>query len=103
MAVSGRMSCWEGVSSGVPQGSVLGPLLFIIYYSNDLDSGVKSRLSKFADDTKLGGKVMKQKTSKEPEEVKSGCEWEDVLLGVCKSWGTSGISTRTITIHYLHQ
>ena len=33
----------------------------------------------------------------------SGCEWKDVLLGGCKSWGTSGISRQTITIHYLHQ
>ena len=54
MAVSGRMSCWEDVSSA--QGSVLRPLLFIIYI-NDLDSGMKRKLSKFADDTKLGGKL----------------------------------------------
>ena len=56
VAVSGRMSCWEDVSSRVPQGSVLGPLLFIICI-NDLDSGVNSKLFKFADDTKLGRKV----------------------------------------------
>ena len=53
VAVSGRMSCWMDVSRGVPQGSVLGPLLFIIYI-NDLDNGVNSKLSKFTDDTKLG-------------------------------------------------
>jgi len=46
----------EDVSSRVSQGSVLGPLLFIIYI-NDLDNWVKSRLSKFADDSKFGGKV----------------------------------------------
>ena len=52
VTTQGALSDWTDVSSSVVQGSVLGPLCFLIYM-NDLEDGVTSIISKFADDTKI--------------------------------------------------
>ena len=54
VVVDGEVSSWK--LSGVPQGSVLGPILFLVYI-NDLEEGVTGKILKFADDTNLFRKV----------------------------------------------
>ncbi|XP_072182188.1 uncharacterized protein [Diadema setosum] len=49
VVVDGSKSSWQNVPSGVPQGSVIGPTLFLIFI-NDIQENIKSSLRLFADD-----------------------------------------------------
>ena len=52
MIINGKHSDWCNVLSGIPQGSVLGPILLVVYI-NDTDRNINIVILKFADDTKL--------------------------------------------------
>ena len=68
--------------SGVPQGSVLGPILFLIYI-NDLEDDISSKVLKFADDTKVFRKIT---TDTDKQSLQDDSEkWEMLFnFGKCK-------------------
>ena len=57
VVLNGQNSDWRKINSGVPQGSVLGSLLFLIYI-NDLPDGIMSICKIFAEDTSLFSKIL---------------------------------------------
>jgi Reverse transcriptase (RNA-dependent DNA polymerase)/Endonuclease-reverse transcriptase len=82
VVLNGKESTWEDVLSGVPQGSVLGPLLFLLFI-NDLDSAVSlaEALLKFADDTKLARVV---KNEEDRRQLQAAL---DDLIDWSRKWG----------------
>ena len=70
-------STWNEVTSGVPQGSILGPLLFL-FYVNDIPDIVSSTAKMFADDTKVYRKISS----------KAGCDSLQSDLNELAAWST---------------
>ena len=85
--VDGEISNWKSVLNGVPQGSVLGPMLFLIYI-NDLKDDISSKVLKFADDIKVFRKVTndtdKQSLQDDQEKCVKWSEKRQMLLNVGK-------------------
>ncbi len=85
----GETSEWSDVESGIPQGSVLGPVLFVLFI-NDLPSVVQSFMKIFADDTKVYNYVKDNKGVKELQSDINMAEWGNKWqlpfnTGKCKS------------------
>ena len=79
--------------SGVPQGSVLGPILFLIFI-NDLDNGLSSAVLKFADDTKLFRPVNNCTDGEKLQlDLDSVCSW-------AKRWQMSFNVSKCKVMHY---
>ena len=62
VVLNGQASKWTNVTAGVPQGSILGPLLFLIYI-NDFSAGLSTNAKLFADDTSLFSVIHDSQTS----------------------------------------
>ena len=77
VCVNGKLSEWKNVTSGVPQGSVLGPLLFVIYI-NDLEDSVNCGVKLYADDTKIFAVVNNDIESKDfQKQIDSLTRWSE--------------------------
>ena len=90
--VDGHRSSFRAISSGVPQGSVLGPLLFIIFY-RDLPSVISSSCAMFADDTLIFDSCSKHTTSG------SCCRLQDDLVKLhawADDWSSSFNASKSV-------
>jgi len=78
--VNGKFSSWYEVLSGIPQGSVIGPLLFLIFI-NELPDWVQCSIKMFADDIKLWTRIAKLDDSKDlQDDIDRLMEWSKKWL-----------------------
>lgn len=96
VVVNGEQSEWSNVASGIPQGSVLGPVLFLIYI-NDLPDTVNNIVKLFADDTKIFGK------SNSEEDVISLQNDLDKLCDWSRTWQLEFNSSKCKVMHLGNQ
>jgi len=92
ICVQDEVSQWGWVLSGVPQGSVLGPVLFLIFI-DDLEDEIKNMVYKFADDTKVLAQVHSDaERTKSQEDLDKLTEW-------AKKWQMSFNTNKCKVMH----
>ncbi|MCH2389817.1 MAG: reverse transcriptase family protein [Nitrospinales bacterium] len=74
VTIDGKSSDWVGIEAGVPQGSILGPILFLVYI-NDLVDQVDSEIRIFADDTFIFRIVDQDSTTVLNRDLEKITEW----------------------------
>merc|ERR1712055_148575 len=74
VVIGGTASSMRVVTSGVLQGSILGPILFLNFI-NDLPLGILSALSLFADDSKLFSRIINGRNMKIVNDLNAVLEW----------------------------
>lgn len=81
VCINGKKSSWRNILSGVPQGSVLGPILFVLYINDIGHSISKAFYNMFTDDTKIGKAMKSDRDRQEMQEAINGADnWS-------KKWG----------------
>ena len=99
VSVSGACSVARSVQSGVPQGSVLGPILFLIFI-NHLPSFLLNKAKLFADDMKMYLKVRNGSTGQLLDDL-SSCQHDiDILHEVALSWGLKFNLTKSVVMRF---
>ena len=93
VVVNGAFSNWLSVTSGVPQGSVLGPVLFLVYINDLLKKIQDCNIGSYADDTKFGSEIT---SIDDYEAIQRNL---DIVNMWCQEWNMQLNNSKCVVMH----
>ena len=93
VVINGQEAPWAKINAGVPQGSILGPLLFLIFI-NDIVTDIESDINLFADDTSLLNIIDQLQTTYDTlnRDLDTLANWAD-------RWLVTFNASKTVSLH----